>query len=282
MAAVAFAVSPLPSGAGPAVTPADCLVVASPSGEEHGFAGTSMTVEAVLSRRGEQIGRRLEVRTQRGTSISVALASDSFVGEPRGGRVLYAQRSPTGGSEIRALSLDSGCNARLMELQDVVRSVLESPADGSLFVHTVVGAERHDGGVTRINPAAGSAEQVVPPFVPAADFGRVYATQLAWAADGQTLAVQSCGAESCVTRLLAPDGNLLTYDTPHGAYVGLTDDTLIAFAADHGRPAELLAIDRRTGIARVVADEVFEAELSTAGPPSLLIETPAGRHEVLP
>jgi hypothetical protein len=281
MAGAAFTVSPPASDALPAITAADCLA-ASGASPQRPRPAVDVTVEAVVGPRGEQVGRRLELRTSRGSQVSVALASDSFVGQPTGDRLLYAQRLASGGSEVRALSIATGCDRRLVDLGDVVRSVVQSPLDGALYVHTVREPERRDGGVTRIDPETGASEQVLPPFEPSAEFGLVYSTQLAWAADGQALVVQSCGIEDCVSRTVDPEGTVTTYDAPQGALVGMTANELITFAPDHGRPAGLLAIDRLTGIVRIVADEVFDAQLTDASPATLLIETSAGRLEVLP
>jgi hypothetical protein len=283
MVAAAFAVSPLAGDARTPITAADCLVAPEETPvEQLARTDASVTVEAVLGRRGEQIGRRLEVQTQSGSNVSVPLGTDSFVGAAPDGRVLYAQRSAGGGSEIRAVSVETGCDIRLAGLTDVVRSVLQSPVDGALYVHTVVEPDRRDGGIDRFDPSTAATTQVLPPFEPSPEFGLIYGTQLAWAADQKTLVVQSCGIEECITRTVGSDGTVATYDAPQGALVGLIENALITFAPDHGRPADLLAIDRWTGIARVVADDVFEAHLTDADPPTLMIETSAGRHEVLP
>jgi hypothetical protein len=275
---------PMPSDAGSALRATDCLVPQEDPGEitaneEQG----RVTVAQVLGKRGEQIGRRVDVQTTDGQAVALNLPPDSFVSQPVGGRLVYARRLADAGSEIRAVSLLNGCDTRLLGTQDVVRSILQSPVDGSLYLHTVVGEERHDGGVTKIASEADADEQVLEPLPSGHGLGAIFSTRLAWADEARTLVVQSCGFEACLTRVRGlDDGTLSTYATEHGDLVGLTPHEIIAFAADHGRPVALLAIDRATGIARVLADEVFDARLTDSDPSTIQVETATGWQEVAP
>lgn len=275
--------SPSPTDAGPAATGADCPPVVPPEAAPAPRPAVAVSVVPLLTAAGEYVGRQVSFQPRRGTPVTTRLAADSFVAGPFGDRLLYGQHHPGGGSEVGALSLDTGCSVPLAQTQDVVRGALLDASGETLFVHTVSEDDRSDGGITRIDIATGASSEALPPFEPDEAFGLIFATGLSWNRAADALAVQSCGYERCVTRLLElADGSIATYEAEHGMLVGMTASHLVAFAAEHVRPAELLAIELTSGAARVLADEVLTAELTDDPAGTVLIETPAGRQEVQP
>jgi hypothetical protein len=253
-------------------------------GEALGGGGPgAVAVDAVVGSRGEQTGRRLSVQPRRGPRVVVDLAPDSFVGPPAGGWLIYGEHRPATGSEVRALSLDNGCSVRIAIPDGIVRGALADAAGRYLYVHTVTSAGRRDGGVVRTDIATGETSAAPAPFEPDDDFGPIFATSLAWAHGGRSLVVQSCGYLACLTRVLdVTDSRLRTYDAPHGELVGVSERALIAFAAEHHRPTELLAVDLASGAVVTIADQVLAAEMAGTGSSTVRIETPAGWQEVMP
>jgi hypothetical protein len=244
---------------------------------------TRVTVKAVMSDRGEQTGRRLSLQARRGFEVSVTLPADSFVAQPSGDWVVYGAAGRRH-SEIRAIDLDTGCDVHLARIAGVARAAVLDPDGTTLYVHAVDARSRRDLGVSRIDLASGAATDALPAFEPPDGFGPVFATSLSSATDGAALAVQSCGAAACQTRVLdVASGDVSEYRTAHGALVGLTAQALIAFAAGHERPAALLSIDRATGAGDAIAADVYDAELANVdGDPVLRYETAAGWQEVAP
>jgi hypothetical protein len=242
-----------------------------------------ISVEGVMSERGEHVGRHVQLRARQGAEVSVTLPADSFVGQPSGDWLVYGAAGRHG-SEVRAIDLETGCDVRLARVDGVPRGAVLDAAGARLYVHAVEARGRRDLGVTRVDLASGVIAPALPRFDPADDFGPVFATSLRWSIDGAVLAVQSCGADACHTRLLdTTSGSVAVYDTPHGGLVGVTADDLIAFASGHERPAALLAIPRSGGEPRVIVADAYAAELvGTPDAPLLRVETPAGWEDVAP
>jgi hypothetical protein len=241
----------------------------------------SASVKGVLNKNGELTARRLEVGTRGGRKVAVSLPTDSFAAEPANGWLLYGVATG-GGSEVRGVDLESGCDARLARLAGIARGAVLAADGGTLFVHAVDAATRADLGVVRFELATGAATPALAAFEGGAGFGPVFATTLAWASDGSTLVVQSCGAESCQTRTLdTRSGVVTTFAEPHGALVGATASALYVFEAGHERPAALLAIARDDGTLSVVAEQALDARFDGAAA-TLSYETAAGWQEVQP
>lgn len=249
----------------------------------HAVTAPAVKVEGLLSERGEHTGRRVTLRARQGAEVSVTLPGESFVAQPSGDWLVYGTTGRRE-SEVRAVDLETGCDVRLTRVDGIARGAILDPAGAALYVHAVDARSRRDLGVTRIDLATGEGSAALARFMPPDGFGPVYATSLSWTMDGASLAVQSCGGETCHTRLLDTANRAVsTYATPHGGLVGVSATDLIAFAEGHDRPAPLLAIDRADGDVRILVEEAYAAELSgTATSPVLRIETPAGWQEVTP
>ena len=247
--------------------------------------GGSARVLAQLAKRGELTGRVLSAQTAAGAALSIALPVESFVGPTQGDLVVYTRNAPATGSEVRALSLVSGCDTKLASPSEIVRSAVLDPKASAAYVHSVTRIGRADAGVTRYDLATGVAIQALPPLRPADDFGPIFGTDLEWSTGGDALAVQSCGFSSCLTRVLnVATGSLSTFDEPgQGAFIGLTADHLVTFADCLGLPCAVLSADVRTGAVSVLAAEASSATVVPAadGHAVVSIQTPAGNLEVL-
>ena len=247
--------------------------------------GAAHDTETLLDSIGSVTGRRLRLVTTNGARVAVTLPPESFVAPATGAVVVHGQHSPSTGSVVRALSLESGCDLVLARPAHVVRSAILDPAGTALYVHAVTADERADAGVTRFDLATGRSTSVLDPL-PADDaFGPTFATELRWSAGGSELAVQSCGFSRCRTRIVdIESGHVETFaGAGHGSLIGVTSDTLIAWDACHWSPCAVLAIDRGTGEAATIAEEATGASLAIReGHPSVSVETAAGTLEVAP
>jgi hypothetical protein len=252
----------------------------------HGPLGRSPSVASrpQLNARGELVGHSLNVVTSLGRSVSVALPSESFVGQLLGSVVVYTRTFATGGSQVRALNVESGCDVVLVTPPEAVRSALLDPGGSAVYFQSVTQVARQDMGVTRFDLGAGRSAGVMPPLPATVGIGPIFGTELHWSIDGKALAVESCGFQECVTRVLdTASGQVATYtDPPQGEFIALTADELITFAGCGGLPCPVIAIDRAAGDVKTLADEAWGAALGTGadGQPVLTIQTATGTEEV--
>jgi hypothetical protein len=243
-------------------------------------------VAAQIAKRGDLVGSVMNARIASGATLSIALPNESFVAPAAGDVVLYG-RDGASSSEIRALSLATGCDVRLVSSAEVVRSAILDATGGALYVHAVTRVGRTDLGVSRYDLATGASPVVVPPLKSASDsgIGLVFGTDLSWSIDGSDLAVQSCGFSSCVTRVLdLASGAVTTFDEPgQGAFIGLTRSHLVTFADCLGTPCDVLSTDLSTGIVTTIATAAVDATFvaGTNGDGTVEITTAAGTLEVL-
>lgn len=238
-----------------------------------------------LGTRGQYAGRELEVTPAAGATALIELPVESSVA-PAGDNVVVYTRVVGGRSEVRAIDLLDGCDMLIAQPSGLVRSAVLDPGGESVYVHAVTASARADGGVVR-HTFDGAPPTTALPALPADNrFGRTFGTLLAWSADGATLAVQSCGMEACRTRLLdVSSGRIdLLDDVAHGTLIGVTETHLIAYDACHGQPCAVLAIERGTGQARMLAPEAWDATLAfdPTGSATVSMSTPAGYLEVAP
>ena len=281
----------LSAGLSPAAPVAiDCRNVTSVSVARAVLNGSSgraavARIQPQIAKRGELTGRVLSAQTAAGSAISIALPVESFVGPAVGDLVLYTRHSAETGSEVRAVSLVSGCDVRLAAPGEIVRSAVLDPLASSVYVHSVSRSGRADAGVARYDLATGKAVQALAPVRTPDRFGLIFGTELRWDMAGDRLAVQSCGFSRCLTRVLdVASGQVSTFDSVRqGAFIGLTETHLITFAGCHGLPCDVLSTDLATGSVSSLATEAFSAQLeaSGAGTAALSIETSAGVVEVI-
>lgn len=270
----------LPAGVTPScgsVTPAAALRAAGPQR----VRGQAAKVSPVLGKRGELTGRALNVYLPNRT-VAVALPIESSVSEALGDLLLVTRATGTG-SEVRAISLATGCETRLTSFLEIARGATVDPDGDFLYVHGVTRVGRADIGVTRYDIATGQGTLVVPPVSAGDHVGPIFGTDLRWSIDGSALAVQSCGFRQCVARVLdVASGDIATYGEPgQGAFIGLTHSHLVTFGACPGLPCAVLSTDLSTGQVARLADEAFVASMTGTGDGNgmLTIETAAGNME---
>ncbi len=247
--------------------------------------GLSASARSQLGKRGEVTGRLLTGRTANGASVSFGMPTESNVSEPVDDLVIYTTYTASVGSQVRALDLVTGCDALLASPSEIVRSASLDPTGRFLYVHSVKKSGRADAGVVRVDLASGQSAQIVEALRPNQRLGPIFGTELHWSADGSALAVQSCGMNECLTRTLdVTNGRVKTFDEPdQGAFVALSEEHLVTYAACHGLPCDLVSADLATGEVRVLATDTFEAIIASApgGRVSIQIQSAAGSEEVI-
>lgn len=244
----------------------------------------SSSIRGQLNAEGELIGRSLTAQSGAGQPLVVMLPTESFVGRPSGDLVVYTRYTSTAGSEVRALNPVTQCDTRLATPSEIVRSAVLDKTASALFVHSVTRANRADAGIVRYVLQSGSAARVVAPLQSSEVFGPIFGTDLRWSVDGDALAVQSCGFHACLTRVLDLwTGSVSEYATPgQGAFIALTQDHLVTFAACGGLPCDVLSTDLASGVVAVLASDASDVQSRQVGSSaSLTIQTSAGQVEVI-
>jgi hypothetical protein len=246
--------------------------------------GNAARAQSQLGKRGELTGRLLNVPMPAGAALSVALPVESWVGSAVGSLVLYARHTPGTGSEVRAVNLLDGCDVRLAAPSEIARSAVLDPSATALYVHSVGVTTRADAGVVRHDLASGAVTQVVPPLRPNEEFGPIFGTELRWSAGGDALAVQSCGFQECLTRVLdTTSGAVTTYATEgQGQLIGLTRRHLVTYADCPGLPCAVVSADLSSGGVTVLAEEAFGVTVAprAGGIAKASVETAAGIVEI--
>jgi hypothetical protein len=247
-------------------------------------AGAEVSARLTLDSNGIVTGRRL--RLMGGTApVDVSLPPESFVAEAVGDVIVYGYHDDARGSVVRALLGATGCDRLLARPPEIVRSAVLDRAGQRIYIHSVSRQGRRDLGITEIDISTSVQRRVLDP--PPADdrFGITFATSLRWSIDGSSLAVTSCGASRCRTRVLdTATGAVETHaGDGHGDVIALTKTTLVAFDACEWAPCTLLAIERASGERRKLVLEALSARAATRdGRLVLGVETPAGYGEVRP
>ena len=101
-----------------------------------------------------------------------------------------------------------GCTWTLATERDVIRRATVDPAGATIYETRVDRTSRADLGVWQRPLDGGPARRILDPLPADARFGRTFSTEFTWAADGERLAIQSCGEVACRTRIIARDGSL--------------------------------------------------------------------------
>ncbi len=223
----------------------------------------------------------------------VRLPAESFVAPPVRGLVVYGSDDGAR-SEVRILRVADGCDTRLLRSEDVVRRATLDPTGSIVYLHRVERHTRADRGIWRraIDGSDGAA-QVMPGLADPADgpFGRTYLTLFTWSGTGRTLAVQSCGADACRTRLLDTASGMVRLDASpgQGELIGVTDTARVGYRGDcHGLPCDIEAIgtdgSRRTlvrsaGVAAFADGRLWYERQNGGRSVQLRYVDPAGRHD---
>lgn len=233
-------------------------------------------LDPVVDRLGALSGQRLAVGRAGDQDVRVLdLPGESFAAGPFGGTILVGSDDGAT-SQLLALDVAAGCTWLLDQDSAVIRRATIDPTGRDVYEMRVDRATRADLGIWR-RPVdgRGPTRRVLP--APAADgrFGRTWSTELSWDLAGGRLAVQSCGAAACRTRIVDPDkGAVVSLDAPDlGTLLGVAGDTVVTYEACRGLPCPIVSTDVRTGMRHVLAEAAGTAVVvKTANGPRLAFE----------
>lgn len=181
-------------------------------------------------------------------------------------------------SRLQAVDVASGCSWVIAEEVSVVRRAVLDPTGTTIYETRVDRATRADLGIWRRSAdGASPAQRILAPLAADERFGRTFSTELAWDIAGDRLAVQTCGAVACRTRVLDPDGgssSVAIIEAPAlGLLVGFDGDRVVTYSACRGLPCPVVSTDLRTGERRVLAEHAgLAVVVSTTDGPRLVHE----------
>jgi hypothetical protein len=226
------------------------------------------TLDPTLDASGSLTGQRLRLAAGRGAAPRrIDLPAESFAAGPFG-RVVLVGDDDGQRSRLRLIDVVDGCASPLAEASYVIRRATISPDGVTIYETRVERSTRADLGVWR-RPVdgAGTATLAIDPIDPDPRFGRTWSTEFAWSAEGDRLAIQSCGAIACRTRILDPSrGSLETVADPTlGTMVGLTSGRLVAYRSCRGWPCGLVSVDTRTRRRATLSEAAGAAVLTGRG-----------------
>ena len=232
------------------------------------------TLDPVLDASGSLVGQRLTLAS--GPSAAprrLELPVETFVAGPYGHIVIVGDDDGRR-SRLRVLDLIEGCAWWLADESAVVRRAALSPDRVTIHETRVDRATRADLGLWQ-RPMDGHARatRIAAPLDPDARFGRTWSTELAWSVEGDRLAVQSCGALACRTRVLDPTSGAqeLIADPSLGVMIGVSADRVVAYQACRGLPCGLVAVDIRTRHRTVLSDAAGDAAILGRGPAARVV-----------
>lgn len=217
---------------------------------------------------GRLVGQRL---TLGGPGVarprSLDLPPESFAAGPVRGQVLVGTDDGAQ-STLRAIDVGRGCAIAVGTSSDVIRRATVSPDRRSIVEFRVGRGSRTDLGVyERPLTGTGPSRRILAPIAADPAFGPTWTTEFAWSPDGRRLAIQSCGAIACRTRVLdRSDASVrLIADRRLGDMVGITGTRLVLREACGGLPCALVAIDVVNG-SRVTLHDAAGLATLTVGP----------------
>ena len=236
------------------------------------------TLDPVLDASGGLAGQRLRLRPGDGRERSVVLPAESWAAGPTGSVILVASDDGQR-STLAALDVDAACAWTIGVDAAVVRRAILDPAGTAAYEFRVDRRTRADLGVWRRPLDGGVAHRILGPVEPDDAIGLVFTTTLAWSAEGDRLAVQSCGALRCRTRLVDPASGdaLVLGGAAQGELVGIAGGVAIHYAPCLGLPCSLLATDLVDGSVRMLAKAAALARLvPTPAGPRVAVEPSGG------
>ena len=222
-------------------------------------------LDPLLDPAGTLIGQRLTIGSLAGgASRVIALPSESFAAGPFG-RLVLVGADDGSTSTLETLDVDSGCASTIAREPAVIRRATIALDGATVYETRVDRASRADLGVWR-RPLDGSgpATRILEPVPADPRFGPTWSTEFTWSLDGDRLAIQSCGATACRTRIFEPaSGRRESLADPAlGAMIGLAGDRLVTFRACRGFPCTLLVVDTGRGDRQVLDDAAGPAVLA--------------------
>jgi hypothetical protein len=241
-------------------------------------------LDPVLDGEGALRGERLAAGVGDGRSEPAAdLPPESFASGPFGGIVLVGSDDGSA-SRLQALDVAESCTWSLATERDVIRRATVDPAGATIYETRVDRTSRADLGVWQRPLDGGPARRILDPLPADARFGRTFSTEFTWAADGERLAVQSCGEVACRTRIVARDGSLAgDLEAPDlGVLVGFDGDRAVTYGACRGWPCPIVSVDVRTGARLTLEASGGEAVVApTSEGARLVLETPRAAGQIL-
>ena len=214
--------------------------------------GAWMRLDPTLDADGALAGQRLSMGVSERTLTKVMeLPPESFAAGPFGQRLLVGADD---GAASRLFTIDvaTGCMSSLAQETAVIRRATISPDGRAVYESRVDRTTRADLGVWRrpFDPAS-PATRILDPLPADARFGRTWSTEFTWSVDRDRLAIQSCGATACRTRVFDPARGgrptRLVADPALGPLVGLAGGRAIAYDACRGLPVPHRVGRRRLG-----------------------------------
>ena len=212
-------------------------------------------LDPLLDGEGALRGERLAAGIGDGRSEPAAdLPPESFASGPFGGIVLVGLDDGSA-SRLQAFDVAESCTWSVAIERDVIRRATVDPAGATIYETRVDRTSRADLGVWQRPLDGGPARRILDPLPADARFGRTFSTEFTWAADGERLAIQSCGEVACRTRIIARDGSPAgDVEAPDlGVLVGFAGDRAVTYGACRGWPCPIVSVDVRTG-ARLTLD----------------------------
>jgi hypothetical protein len=227
--------------------------------------GSWWRLDPVIDPSGTLVGQSLAAGGRDGREFRLALPPESFAAGPTSGSVVIGADDGSR-SRLSILEPGTGCIRPVATERAVVRRAVIDPAGTAIVEFRVDRTTRADLGVWR-RPVDGSGavERILGAIAPDPRFGETWVTDLAWTDDGR-LAVTSCGAAACRTRLLSDEGRVTLIDDPDlGEPLGFAGHELLSYLACRGLPCPIEAVDLDDGSRRRIVAAAGVGALMAAG-----------------
>ena len=214
------------------------------------------------------VGQRLAVGGRGAARMRfMDLPPESFAAGPVGGLVLVGADDGRA-SVLTLIDVARACRRTVTSTPNVIRAAAITPDGTAILEFRLERATRRELGVLR-RPVSGSgaAVAILGPIRPDARFGPTWTTTLTASAEGRQVAVQSCGAVACRTRVVdLSTGTVRAFADPSdGDVVGLAGGHLVMHEACGGLPCPLVSADLATG-RRVTLHEAAGQATVALGP----------------
>jgi hypothetical protein len=244
------------TSSGPAALPT-CRPSGQPASvDEAALVGAAWyRLDPVLNAAGDLDAQRLVVgRVGHRRDFELPLAVESFASGPSSGRILVGNDDGSR-STVRILDVGLRCAVVVHEGGDVIRRAVFDASGAGIVEFRLDRVSRADLGVWSRPLDDSTPRRLLDPLARNDRIGRVFATALSWSIDGDRLIVTSCGESFCLARILDRSiGRVTTVDDPRvGDVLGLVGDDLVAYGGCPALPCEIVAMNVRTGIIRVLA-----------------------------
>ena len=240
-----------------------------------------MRLDPTLDADGALAGQRLSMGvSERSLTRVMDLPAESFAAGPFG-QLLLVGADDGAASRLFTIDVATGCTSSLAQETAVIRRATISPGGRAVYESRVDRATRADLGVWRrsFDPAS-PATRILDPLPADARFGRTWSTEFTWSVDGDRLAIQSCGATACRTRVFDPARGgrptRVVADPALGPLVGLAGGRAISYEACRGFPCPIVSVDVDSGEQTVLSEAAGLAVLTGAGSDARLVHESGG------